>query len=205
MKKAVYIRVNRITASRTERIQNGITTVNKMMKTFTNPLGRHVRAALYAGKTFAGFTFLNAIRRPACAGLVFLLFAASAAQAQTISLEGTWVLDSIRLNNGADIVERSGTVLPEDVYYTCPEKMELQGENEATLHFTNMEIKKANYSFYTHQNNEYLHFSFPGTGSAPERQYSLILKIEENRLVLTYSDSSDRYVYYYSAIKTNEL
>jgi hypothetical protein len=65
-----------------------------------------------------------------------------------------------------------------------------------------MEIKKVNYSFYTYQNNEYLHFSFPGTGSAPERQYSLILKTEENRLVLTYSDSSDdRYMYYYSAIK----
>lgn len=133
---------------------------------------------------------------------VFMLFAASAAQAQTASLEGTWALDSIRLNNGADTVGRSGTVLPEDVYYTCPEKMELQGKNEATLHFTNMEIKKVNYSFYTYQNNEYLHFSFPGTGSAPERQYSLILKTEENRLVLTYSDSSDdRYVYYYSAIK----
>jgi hypothetical protein len=99
MKKAVYIRVNRITASRTERIQNGNTTVNKMMKTFTNPLGRFVWAALYAGKTFVGFTFLNAIRRPACAGLVFLLFAASAAQAQTQTAlpEGTWALDSVQV------------------------------------------------------------------------------------------------------------
>jgi hypothetical protein len=69
-----------------------------MMKTFTNPLGRFVRAALSAWKTFAGFTFLNAIRRPiACAGLVFLLLAASAAQAQTALPTGEWTLEKCEI------------------------------------------------------------------------------------------------------------
>jgi hypothetical protein len=58
--------------------------LNEVMKTFANPSIRLAGTALSAGKAFAGFTFLNAIRRPiACAGLVFLFFSASAAQAQT--------------------------------------------------------------------------------------------------------------------------
>jgi hypothetical protein len=117
-----------------------------------------------------------------------------------------WTLDSIYVNTNGEAMPSEGS-LPQEIYYSCPVKIELKNEFESLLYFDNEVTKKSFYYVFTEsgKNNQYLHFSFEGQGSTPEQQHLYIIERKATSLLLKYygsdlpGEASDtHYVYYYS-------
>jgi hypothetical protein len=120
--------------------------------------------------------------------------------------EGEWQLDSILVDTGSKTQRLQGS-LPQEVFYSCPLKIELRNESGCLLYFDNEVVKHSFYYVFTEsgKNSQYLHFSFEGQGSTPEQQHLYIIERKDSGLLLKYygsdlpGEASDtHYVYYYS-------
>jgi hypothetical protein len=120
--------------------------------------------------------------------------------------EGVWKLYSVSINtNNSSFTQLQGQ-LPTALYYTCPEKIEIKNESECLFYFDNGETKKVFQYTYTDQGKDYLHFSFWGQTSIPERQYIYVMEQRDGQsLQIVFEDAEGiagspaaSYKYHYS-------
>jgi hypothetical protein len=167
------------------------------------------KAGVFA-KQRTGVLRLFLIMITVCAAFAPSGWAQSTTSSPLSVLDGVWALDSVKYVQGENEEVKLSGPLPKEIYYTCPVKIEGKTENDCVLHFDNAERKNVFYYVYTLQNRDYIHFSFEGQTSAPERRNNYFLKKDKNRLILKLNNSEAgevldaggiQYVYYYSLRK----
>ncbi|MDR2118072.1 MAG: hypothetical protein LBP25_00850 [Tannerellaceae bacterium] len=123
--------------------------------------------------------------------------------------EGVWRLENVDAGTNSSPFKRLQGHLPADLYYTCPEKIEIKNESECLFYFDNGETKKVFQYVYAYQGKHRLRFSFEGQTSIPERQYAYIVeKIDGQSFYIVFENAEEvtgspavSYRYHYSFIQ----